>query len=164
MVTTVKLQEVMQYSWWVILIAVVLSVIAIAVLTYVFIAVFKIFRKIPPRPKALKIKMSPYVLNRIKAHYSARIQDLQMKYAQGAVTKRDGYQKLSIIIRGFVHEATGINVESLTASEVKKLGIRNLDKLMEEYYVPEFAEDYKSIEKDLSKSCNTAMGVIRTWS
>ena len=39
----------------------------------------------------------------------------------------------------------------------------HLDKLMEEYYVPEFAEDGRPISKELSESCEIAMGVIRTW-
>ena len=58
----------------------------------------------------------------------------------------------------------GINVETATIRDVKKLGIKHLDKLMEEYYVPEFAEEEKAEKKDLSASCNTAIGVIRSWS
>ena len=55
-------------------------------------------------------------------------------------------------------------MESLVKSEIKALGIRNLDKLMEEYYVPEFAEDEKAENKDLISSCVSAMGVIKSWS
>ena len=39
---------------------------------------------------------------------------------------------------------TGINVENFTIKEVKAFGIKKLDVLMEEYYVPEFAEDEKA--------------------
>ena len=39
-----------------------------------------------------------------------------------------------------------------------------LDELMEEYYVPEFAEDEKAKDKDFAESCNKAVGVIKAWS
>ena len=63
-----------------------------------------------------------------------------------------------------MHEVTGINVENFTLREVKAFGIKKLDTLMEEYYVPEFAEDEKAQDKDFLQSCNRAMGVIKAWS
>ena len=63
-----------------------------------------------------------------------------------------------------MQEATGINVENYTKAEIKVFGIKHLDNLMEEYYVPEFAEDEKAQNRDFANSCNTALGVIRTWS
>ena len=68
-----------------------------------------------------------------------------------------------MLIREFVCDATGIHVENYTVKEIKALGMKKLDMLMAEYYVPEFAEDGRPISKELSESCETAMGVIRTW-
>ncbi len=164
MVTTVKQQNPFEYSWWVIVVAAVFAVIAIVLLIYVIRSISKIFRKIPKTPAARKIVMSPYIMSRLKDQYAARIQNIVKNHIEGKISKRDGYQELSSQIRGFVHEATGINVENLTAKEIKALGIRNLDLLMEEYYVPEFAEDDKAKDKDLVVSCNAAIGVIRSWS
>ncbi len=165
MVTTVKLQAPFEYSWYVILAAVILGAITIALLTYVILKLIKLRKlKEVQRPKYHKIHLNPEILRRMKQDYTRRIQALLDGYSHGTVTKRDGYQKLSAIIRSFVHEVTGINVENFTVKEVKALGIRNLDTLMEEYYVPEFAEDEKAAEKDFAASCNVAMGVIRTWS
>ena len=116
------------------------------------------------RPKARKIFMNPEILRRMKIEYTARIRSLLQGYSSGNISKRDGYQRLSAIIRSFVHEVTGINVENFTVKEVNGMGIRNLDVLLEEYSVPEFAEDEKAINKDFVASCNVAMGVIRSWS
>ena len=48
-------------------------------------------------------------------------------------------------------------------TEIKAFGIKSLDKLMNEYYVPEFAEDEKSREKNFLQSCDKSLGVIRKW-
>jgi hypothetical protein len=108
--------------------------------------------------------MSPDMIYRVKNQYIGKVQALLNSYSQNKIDKREGYQQLSALIRGFVHEVTGINVENFTIKEVKAFGIKKLDVLMEEYYVPEFAEDEKAKDKDFAESCNKAVGVIKAWS
>ena len=100
----------------------------------------------------------------IKKKYIARINKLMDEYGKQELSKRDAYIKLSLIIRKYVHEATGLDVEKCTLTDVKGMGIRHLDKLMEEYYVPEFAEDNRTESRDFVTSCKTAVGVISKWS
>ena len=166
MVTTVKLQHPFEYSWWVTLIAVVLGAIALTAIVFFLIKAFKALRKKKnaPRPAATKIAMSPDMIYRVKTQYIGRVQALLNNYTQNKVDKREGYQQLSALIREFVHEVTGINVENFTIKEVKAFGIKKLDVLMEEYYVPEFAEDEKAKDRDFAESCNKAVGVIKAWS
>ena len=164
MVTTVELQDPFEYSWWVYVIAAVILAAALALLIYVFSRVIKALRvKRPVPPVARHIRLTPERLAKLKQQYIAQVHDIMVAFTAGRIDKRDGYQKLSAVIRSFVHEVTGINVENYTR-EVKAMGIRMLDTLMEEYYVPEFAEDERGKDKDLVKSCQTAMGVIRSWS
>ena len=154
MVTTVELQAPFSYSWWVYLIVAAILLAALAIIIYVIaklVKIFKVKKAVPPVPRHIKIA------------YISKVHDIQVAYSAGRLDKRDGYQRLSAEIRGFVHEATGINVENYTIKEVKAMGIRKLDELMEEYYVPEFAEDEKAKDKDLVKSCQAAMGVIKSW-
>ncbi len=166
MVTTVKLQDPFEYSWWVILIAVVLGSIAITAIVFFLIKLFSALRKKKEvkRPAARKIAMTPEMIYRVKTQYIGKVQTLLGNYAQNRIEKREAYQQLSALIREFVHEVTGINVENFTIKEVKAFGIKKLDVLMEEYYVPEFAEDEKAQDKDFTQSCNRAMGVIKAWS
>ena len=166
MVTTVKLQSPFEYSWWVILIAVVLGAIALTAIVFFLIKLFSVLgkKKEAPRPAARKIAMTPDVMYRIKNQYIAKVGALLTSYNQNRIDKRDGYQQLSALIREFVHEVTGINVENFTIKEVRAFGIKKLDVLMEEYYVPEFAEDEKAKDKDFVQSCNKAVGVIQAWS
>ncbi len=166
MVTTVKLQHPFEYSWWVTLIAVVLGAIAITAIAFFLAKAFAILRKKKetPRVAVRKIALSPDVIYKLKNQYMGKVQALLTSYNQNRIDKREGYQQLSALIREFVHEVTGINVENLTIREVRAYGIKKLDTLMEEYYVPEFAEDEKAKDKDFAQSCSRAMGVIKAWS
>lgn len=165
MVTTVKLQAPFEYSWIVTLATIVLGIITAVILVYVVKKLLDLRKKATAkRPRYHKIHLTPENLAKMKKDYIGRVSALLNGYLSGNLTKRDGYQKLSGIIRSFVHEVTGINVESFTVKEVKDLGIRKLDELMEEYYVPEFAEDEKAENKDFAASCRVAMGVINSWS
>ncbi len=165
MVTTVKLQAPFEYSWIVTLATMVLGIIAAVILIYVVKKLLDLRKKaIAKRPRYHKIHLTPENLARMKKDYIGRVSALLNGYLSGSLSKRDGYQRLSGIIRSFVHEVTGINVESFTVKEVKAMGIRKLDELMEEYYVPEFAEDEKAENKDFAASCRVAMGVINSWS
>ena len=165
MVTTVKLQAPFEYSWIVTLATIVLGIIAAVILVYVVKKLLDLREKATAkRPRYHKIRLTPENLAKMKKDYIGRVSVLLNGYLSGKLSKRDGYQKLSGIIRSFVHEVTGINVESFTVKEVKALGIRKLDELMEEYYVPEFAEDEKAENKDFAASCRVAMGVINSWS
>ena len=163
MVTTVTLREPFEYSVWVIVAA---ALLFLGALLLLFITFKKIYvnrirsgRKDIPKIK----KPSPRALTVIKGDYERRLMELMEGYRKGIFSKRAAYQKLSITIRGFVSESTGIDVERFTKTEIKAFGIKSLDKLMNEYYVPEFAEDEKSREKNFLQSCDKSLGVIRKW-
>ena len=165
--TTVTLQEVFNYPKWMFWTANGIFAVAIILLIYAIACI--VIRIMKKKKKPLEAKpqvrnISPQYLYILKGKYGFELNKLASKYSAQKISKRDAYQKLSGIIRKFIHEATGINVENYTAKEVKALGIRNLNELMEEYYVPEFAEDEKAANKDFLSSCNIAAGVIRTWS
>jgi hypothetical protein len=163
MVTTVSLQPPFEYYWWVVLIAILLAAACIAILVYVIRKLLKIEGFIRKKNPAIHVP-PPRKLYEIKNDYTEQMERLAATYANRQIDKRAAYQRLSLQIRGFVHEATGLNVENYTKSEIKAFGIRQLDRLMEEYYIPEFAEDERSRDKDFMSSCNKALGVVRAWS
>lgn len=164
METTVTLQPPFEFYLWVWLFA-----ISALLLSVAFLLIMRHFyKKAQSQVEATKegpvfIQPSQRVITNAKGRYVGMIQAVLADYNAKKITKRDGYQKLSIIIRGFVQETTGINVENYTLYEIKGLGIEKLNKLIEEYYVPEFAEDNRAIRMSFEASCNSAMGVIKTW-
>ncbi len=163
MVTTVSLQAPFEFYLWVVLIAIAMLAGAIVTALYVAKKLFKIEGFFKKKNPALHIPPAKKLFE-IKNDYTAQMERLAATYANSQIDKRAAYQKLSLLIRGFVHDATGLNVENFTKSEIKAFGIRQLDRLMEEYYVPEFAEDERARDKDFMSSCNKALGVVRAWS
>ncbi|MCR5556619.1 MAG: hypothetical protein K6F75_03545 [Butyrivibrio sp.] len=99
----------------------------------------------------------------IKDRYTRQLQELMTSYTNKKISKREGYQRLSLLIRGFVSDATGINVENYTKTEILNCGYKSLDSLMNEYYVPEFAEGERAQNRDFAASCNKTMKVIKSW-
>ena len=165
MQTTVTLRPPFEYSWWVILIGIAVAALGLFLLIRALYKIFYKGKKPKDEQKPLEYKKPiPQRLLIIKKKYIARINKLRDDYGKEGMSKRDAYIKLSFIIRKYVHEATGIDVEKCTLTDVKSMGIRHLDKLMEEYYVPEFAEDNRTDSRDFVTSCNTAVGVISKWS
>lgn len=164
MVTTVTLQHPFEYSLWVFALALLL-VVVFAVGAFFFVRDF--LKLIPKKEKTdlPKIKrLTPQELFALKREYEGQLQGLLRTYAGNQIEKREAYQDLSMLIREFVCDATGIHVENYTVKEIKALGMKKLDMLMAEYYVPEFAEEFRAKNKDFNTSCNTALGVIRSWS
>lgn len=134
-----------------------------AIALYVAKKLFKIEGIFKKKNSAIQIP-PPKKLFEIKNDYTVKMESLAATYANKQIDKRAAYQRLSLLIRGFVHDATGLNVENFTKSEIRAFGIRQLDRLMEEYYIPEFAEDERARDKDFMSSCNKALGVVRAWS
>ena len=164
MVTTVTLQAPFEYSWWVPVLGLLLLAGA-GVCLFFFARMLKQYMPEAKKKDMPKIKnLTPQELFLLKRKYEGQLQGLHKAYAGQQIEKREAYQDLSMLIREFVRDATGIHVENYTVKEIKSLGIRRLDMLMDEYYLPEFAEEFRAKHKDFSTSCNTALGVIRSWS
>lgn len=163
MVTTVTLRDPFEYYTWVIVLAVLFLIMAIVL---AFFSVKRIYaQRVASAPKDVPriVRPAPRQLQVIKIDYEKRLSDLSAGYSNKTIGRREAYQRLSSTIRGFVAEVTGIDVERYTKTEIATFGIKSLDKLMDEYYVPEFAEDEKGVSKNFVVSCNNALGVVRKW-
>lgn len=100
-------------------------------------------------------------INEIKKKYINKLDKLNFSVENEEIGLREAYQALSSIIRYFVYDVTNIKVQNYTLEEVKKLDIKYLPKLMEEYYRPEFAKESLG---NIQISINNAKGVIEKWS
>ncbi len=165
METTVTLQPPFEYEIWVL---VVFSILLVAGIAGVIFAIIKMknketVREVTTEEKTAYKKAGQITLYNAKRKYVLQTQRLIADYKAKKISKRDGYQKLSLIIRGFVFETTKIDVTKYTLRDLKELKLSKLDTLIEEYYVLEFGEDERSKNMNLEASCNRAMGVIKTW-
>ncbi|MBE6150770.1 MAG: hypothetical protein E7162_03000 [Firmicutes bacterium] len=99
-------------------------------------------------------------INSIKYKYLNKLNDLDKSLNDKKITSRKAYQELSMLIRLFVYELTGLEVQSCTLKDIKKLNIPVLYELIKEYYDPEFSKISKG---NIKSSIEKTKEVISRW-
>ena len=92
--------------------------------------------------------------------YMKKLEEVKNELACDDINEHEAYLKMSSIIREFVEKVTKINVSNLSKSEIEKLGIKDLNLIMDEIYSNEFNGDNNL---DAKNSINRAMEVIKKW-
>lgn len=137
MKTSVTLQEPFSYSLLPILVVGAL-VIFYGIYLIVFIIMKKRHKK-KPISQVTKKTNSVTDMKMIKTKYLTELETIEQKLWRKEITTREAYQKMSICIRQFVYEVTGIQVQNYTLHDIQQLHMPSLEALITEYYTPEFA-------------------------
>ena len=90
-------------------------------------------------------------LTRFRQRALAELADMEKEYRDGGLSARETSQRLSSLVRGFVGDVTGISLQECTLRDIRRLRIPVLTGLVQEYYVPEFA-DYDEVSGDTAGS------------
>lgn len=156
MQTTVNLQEPFSYS----LIPIV--IISILIITLLVIGIIYAIRKVRIQNKEEIIVKKDNIkeISKIKEKYINKLISIEKSLTDSKISTRRAYQETSSVIRFFVYEMTGIKVQNYTLQDIKELNMKSLYELVEEYYVPEFAE--KSVG-DIKSSIEKTRKVIEKW-
>jgi hypothetical protein len=148
-----ELQEPFKYSWGLAKILIVVTIILLVAYIVILLSprfydkyLSKLFRK--SRVPSLKVR------------YVRKLENLLNMVNSNRIINKEAYTILSLYIREFVKKATGINVLSSSKEEIKKLGMPDLSRLMEEYYPPEFA---KYANGNIIGSIERSIEVIKRW-
>lgn len=157
METEVKLQESFSYALWPIIVLGALVVVCVLILV-----ICKFKKKVKEKPVVEKetVKQEKYDVNSIKRKYIAELDQISVKLANGMIETRQAYLDISDCIRRFVHKVTGINAQTCTLEDIKKMDMPKLEVLMTEYYAPEFA--YNSVA-DANESIMKTKRAIEEW-
>lgn len=99
-------------------------------------------------------------VNSIKYKYLNQLNELEKNLIDGNIDNRKAYQELSMLIRLFVYELTGMKLQTYSLKEIEKLNIPVLYELMYEYYNPEFSKVSKG---NIKASIEKTKGVIEKW-
>ena len=154
---SVDLQEPFAYlPVWIIL---GLALVASALLAF-FIARKKLKAALQDEKKLKVKKVRPEGLPRLKQKYVGMLDKITWEYHNGQINSREAYQRMSKVIRLFVHRATGVRVQNCTLSEIRALGMPQLSALVEEYYEPEFARNSAA---DAAYSIQNTRRTIELW-
>ena len=157
MKTSITLQEPFSYSM------IPMIVVGILVALYGIYLIISILQKQPKKKIATAVPkkiISPADIRTIKSKYLAELENIKQALWTQQISTRDAYQKMSLCIRHFVYEVTGIQVQNYTLEDIKGLHMPGLEALIAEYYAPEFAMTSMS---DSSASIERTKRVIELW-
>lgn len=113
------------------------------------------------KEKQIRIKkIADSTLEGIKKKYIGELTCIEMDLRNQKITVRQAYQKMSLCIRLFVFDVTGIKVQKYSLSEIRRVNIPQLTQLVKEYYEPEFALESRM---DVMSSMGRTRSVIESW-
>lgn len=155
----INVQPPFLYSIW---LPVILFLLLIIV--SILIVIFKLRKKKPVEVKPVQqmpVETVRHDISGVKGKYLGLLDKLSLHYKEGKITNKDAYQKLSVIIRDFVLDMSGIDLTKSTLSQIKEKNIPIVSELIGYYYLPEFAY---GTNEDPIPAINDAKKVIGKWS
>lgn len=157
MKTSVELQAPFLYM----IIWLIIAVIFIAAVVFMQVYFRKKLGERLKTEKKIKIKkISETTLEGKKQKYITELMCIETDFVKQKIDKREAYQRLSMCIRMFVFEVTGIKVQKYTLSEITRVNIPQLTQLVKEYYEPEFARETRA---DIMASLMRTRSMITGW-
>ncbi|MGN0401479.1 MAG: hypothetical protein ACI4HQ_04360 [Acetatifactor sp.] len=155
---TVGLQENYSYTFLPLIVCIVAVVAVFAVL--LMVTHKKQEKKIPKASQKAWSALTDSEKNRLRMKYFRILDELHGKVCSGQISLRHCYQKLSISVREFVSEMTGVKVSRCTLNDIRRMNMPVLAGLMEEFYTVEFA---KVSVGDAEAAIAKTKRVIETW-
>ena len=157
MKTSVELQGPFSY----LIIWVILALLFIAATVFFQVFLRKKLGDSIKKEKQIRIKkIAETTLEGLKRKYIGELTCIEMDLRNQNITVRQAYQKMSLCIRMFVFDVTGIKVQRYSLSEIRRVNIPQLTQLVREYYEPEFALESRM---DVMSSLGRTRGVIESW-
>lgn len=149
MKTSVNLQGPFSYALWPIIVVGALLLLCIGILIFPKLKSLFKPRKVPAPEKVIEIKNK----------FLMELSGIEVDLVNNRISTRDAYKKMSVCIRAFVFEVTGIEVLSYTLQDIQRLKMPLLEELIEEFYAPEFA--VKSIGDSMASLKKTKRAIER---
>jgi len=159
MSTSISLQDPLSYSTG-IMIGLIIAM-AVPAIIYLIYLIIKYMPKPKPKTKTKPVPKITEDLATIKRRYLKLIEAVELDLNNQKIDEREGYIRLSSVVRNFVHEATGLDTQNLTLNEIKELSMPSLYDLIERFYRPEFALEKGDII--METSVRDARRVVETW-
>lgn len=151
MQTEVKLQPDFSYPWiWIILVLLIFG-------GMLFLILHKKKEKVMTEAVNNNPQKNKY---QIQQDYLTKVQMLRHQYLNENMSKRQAFYQISELVRSFAYEMTGVLVQNYSLSEIEKMGIPQLTRLINECYVPEFDEVESG---DVLATIERTKEVIGTW-
>lgn len=83
--------------------------------------------------------------------------------AEGGITERAGYQQMSLVVRHFVAEVTGVPTGSMALADLQAVGATPVAEAIALMYPPEFAPSPAPQYEPLDHTLARARHLVATW-
>ena len=86
------------------------------------------------------VKMdSPFRIDKLRRDCLRQVEKIENAYVKKEIDSRSVHQQMSLVVRRFVHDVTGLETETMVLEDLRTLGRPELTELIREYYEPMFA-------------------------
>lgn len=136
---------------------IVLGLVLLALVVAWFVAVPLLTRARPIVSEAsARAALAPVV----RANYLGQIDEVAFAHQRGEISGRAAHQRLSALVRGYVHESSGYPASAMTLGELRRLNLPGLTGAVERFYPAEFGTDDTA---SVASSAASARRVVQDW-
>lgn len=130
----------------------------LAVLGWYLFAILATRKRRTPPP--LEIAKPLPDLAEVRVRHLRRIDEIEGRYRAGQLSSRRAHAALSVVVRDYVAEATGVRADRMTLSDLRRTPFRGTAHTVGQYYPIVFgAREYRGVEQGAA----AARSVITRW-
>lgn len=114
------------------------------------------------KPVVVPVRVSPDRLERLRSDYAHQIEVVVTRARAGEISARQGHQRLSVLVRHFVQEVSGIRAPTMTLTDLHASGSRltPVSVVVGQLYPGEFAP---AAAATLEGAAEQAKTVVARW-
>lgn len=116
----------------------------------------------PPEDGEGFAPLPPAAMMKLRRDALARIDEVEAAVKDGSMPARRGHHELSKVVRGFVSRASGLEADTMTATDLRARGPAHLATLIEEYYPRQFGTE-ETDRPTFATSAGAARQVVGGW-
>ncbi|MCR8671063.1 hypothetical protein [Agrococcus sp. HG114] len=139
--------------WWLLGALALLVVIAAYAFSWLLTRPRGILEPPPPPPVPIDVRS-------VKQKYLGMIDEVAAEHAAGELGPRELAQRLSLVLRFFAHESTGVVAEVMTLRDLGEADLPSVEGAVAQYYPSSFA---RSARHDPDAAIGAARQVVATW-
>lgn len=139
--------------WWVLGGTLLLLVLAAYAFAWLWTRPRGLLEPPPPPPVPIDVRS-------VKQKYLGLIDEVALEHAEGELEPRALAQRLSLVLRFFAHESTGVVAEVMTLRDLQEADLPTVRGAVEQYYPSSFR---RAAKHDPDAAIAAARQVVATW-
>lgn len=134
------------------------GVLLLALVAAWYVFVVRLSRTRFPAPVVVAIRRVD--LGALRTKYARMIDEVEAASADGRLGERAVHARLSLLLRFFAFEASGVDAQVMTLSDLRAASLPQVTTAVEEYYPPAFRLEHPG---DPEAAVRRAREVVLSW-